>query len=79
MDHAIETLTDYALAEAAELKKEHNSGAYGSVQECPSYEKIKAYADAINRLTEYYAPDWGCQTPEKLAGIDSQTEEDEEG
>ena len=78
MDHAIETLTDYAAIEAEELKKEYGSRAYGSVQECPSYEKIKAYADAINRLTEYYAPDWGWQTPERLAGIDNHMKEDGE-
>lgn len=76
MDHAIESLTEYAEIEARDLKQEYGSGEYGSIQECPSYEKIKAYADAINRLTVYYAPDWGCQTPESLAGIDSQTDEE---
>ena len=75
MDHAIEPLTEYAEIEARDLKQEYASGEYGSVEECPSYEKIKAYADAINILLEYYALDWGRKTPEGLAGIGSQTEE----
>ena len=75
MDHAIEPLTEYAEIEARDLKQEYASGEYGSVEECPSYEKIKAYADAINILLEYYAPDWGRKTPEGLAGLGSQTEE----
>lgn len=69
MDHAIDCLTEYAALEARELKKEYDSGEYENVRSCPSYEKIKAYADAINRLTEFYAPDWECQTPEGLADI----------
>ncbi len=71
LDCAIESLTEYAEIEARDLKQEYDSGEYGSVQECPSFEKIKAYADAINILLEYYAPDWGRKTPESLAGIDS--------
>lgn len=76
MDHAIEYLTEYAVTEAEDLKKEYDSGEYGSPEQCPDYEKIKAYSDAINRLMEYYEPDGWMQTPERIAGIRSGSDED---
>ena len=78
MDHAIEYLTEYAVTEAEDLKKEYDSGEYVSPEQCPDYEKIKAYADAINRLMEYYEPEGWMQTPERLAGIYNVADGDED-
>lgn len=76
MDHAIDVLKNYAEASAIELKEEYETGEYENIQKCPSYGEIKVYADAINIMIEYYAPEWERQTPEKLAGLHNYLEED---
>ena len=59
MDHAIEYLREYMAMDEAAFLDEWHSGHYESIKECPSYETVKAYCDAINTLTKaYYEADY---------------------
>lgn len=59
MDHAIDYLREYMTMDEAYFLEEWHSGQYSSIKECPSYETVKAYCDAINVLTKaYYQADY---------------------
>lgn len=54
MDHAIEYLIDYMQFDKSEFIKEWTSGDYEKISECPSYNTVKTYCEAINLMSKFY-------------------------
>ena len=54
MDHAMNYLREYMSYSVDELRKEHNSGKYKRLSNCPTYTEVKAYCDSYNSLERYY-------------------------
>lgn len=54
MDHAMNFLYDYLQHSVEYLRKEHGSGKYSKLSECPTYKEVKAYCDSYNALVRYY-------------------------
>ena len=59
MDHAINYLREYMSMDESLFVDEWNTNQYKSIKDCPSYETVKAYCDAINTLAKaYYEGDY---------------------
>jgi len=54
MDHAIDYLRESMYMDTDLFLEEWRTGQFTSIKECPSYEYVKAYCDAINALTKVY-------------------------
>ena len=67
MDHVIDYISEYMYADVEELAKENKSGKYKKLKECPSYEAVKAYCDALRPLYQYmYGKQVEIPTPGSL-------------
>lgn len=50
MDHIIQYIKDYMISDVMDFNCEWNSGNYTKISDCPTYQYIKAYCDAIKAL-----------------------------
>lgn len=50
MDHVIEYILDYMNCDVETFRKEWESREYSKITECPTYDLIKSYCDAIKAL-----------------------------
>lgn len=50
MDHVIEYIINYMQMDVEAFQAEWNSGEYKKLSDCPTYDTIKAYCDAIKAL-----------------------------
>lgn len=57
-DHAIDSLRVWFDLELNNLKEEWNTGEFEKVSECPNYETVNVYRNALNVLIK------GCYLPE---------------
>ncbi|MDC7289556.1 hypothetical protein NXH76_17285 [Blautia schinkii] len=66
MEHAVERLMAYLDIEQVKLIREWSSGEYKKLSDCPSYETVKAYCDAINILNKHWMRDYEPISPRSL-------------
>ncbi|RKI38226.1 hypothetical protein D7V86_15080 [bacterium D16-51] len=60
MDHVIEYILDYMECDVKTFQEEWTSGNYSKILDCPSYETIKSYCDAIKALNRMDGSFTGC-------------------
>ncbi len=59
MDHLIGYIREYMAMDESEFLNEWYSGEYDSIKDCPSYDLVKAYCDAIRILAKAaYKPEY---------------------
>lgn len=66
MDHAINAVRPYYNIVRSIFMEEWNTGEYGKISDCPSYEELKALAKAINVMSQYYDDGNWAETPKEI-------------